>query len=131
MTNPFDYVNSISTNKKHMMRDTENDVLAEKDYKPWVVNKALSYFVDTLLFANDMNMYHELDHRPQYEYLLNGIRRGKRWSKWAESKKSDDLEAVIRTYNCNPNVAQGYLEMLTEDQLKQIKVTRDTGGIPK
>jgi hypothetical protein len=52
---PFDYVNSITISKKNMMRDTENDTLAEKDYNPWIVNKALSYFKDTALIANEIN----------------------------------------------------------------------------
>jgi hypothetical protein len=64
MTSPFDYVNSITTTKSNMMRDSENDVLSEKSYEPWIVNKALSYFPDTILHSNLMNQYHHLDKRP-------------------------------------------------------------------
>lgn len=128
MTNPFDYVNSITLGKNNMMRDTENDVLAEKEYNPWIVNKALSYFPDTVLMANDMNMYHDLDKRPQYEYLLNMIRRNKRWAKWVKDEGSEDLDLVIKAYNCNPTVAREYLKLLTREQLDAIRASMAIGG---
>lgn len=128
MTNPFDYVNSITLGKNNMMRDTENDVLAEKEYNPWIVNKALSYFPDTVLMANDMNMYHGLDKRPQYEYLLNMIRRNKRWAKWVKDEGSEDLDLVIKAYNCNPTVAREYLKLLTKEQLDAIRASMAVGG---
>lgn len=128
MTNPFDYVNSITLGKNNMMRDTENDVLAEKEYNPWIVNKALSYFPDTVLMANDMNMYHGLDKRPQYEYLLNMIRRNKRWAKWVKDEGSEDLDLVIKAYNCNPTVAREYLKLLTREQLDAIRASMAIGG---
>ena len=131
MTNPFDYVNSITLGKNNMMRDTENDTLAEKEYKPWVVNKALSYFVDTILVANDMNIHHSLDKRPQYEYFINVIRRNKRWAKWVKDVESDDLDLVVKAYNCNPTVGREYLKLLTKDQLDHIRSTMVQGGTPK
>ena len=131
MTNPFDYVNSIILGKNNMMRDTENDTLAEKVYKPWVVNKALSYFVDTILVANDMNIYHGLDKRPQYEYFINVIRRNKRWAKWVKDVESDDLDLVVKAYNCNPTVGREYLKLLTKSQLDHIRSTMVQGGTPK
>ena len=64
MSNPFDYVNSINSSKKpNLMRDSENDALAEKGYNAYLVNKALSCFPDTLLHANLMNQYHQLENR--------------------------------------------------------------------
>lgn len=128
MTSPFDYVNSISTNKTNMMRETENDTLAEKDYNPWIVNKALSYFPDTILLANDMNINHTLDKRPQYEYLLNATRQGKRWAKWVKEDKSGDVNTVMLAYNCSSTVAREYLTILTKAQLDQIRQSLQTGG---
>jgi len=128
MTSPFDYVNSITLGKNNMMRDTENDALAEKEYNPWVVNKALSYFVDTVLIANDMNMYHSTDKRAQYEYLLNITRRGKRWAKWVKEDNTDNIELVMKAYTCNATLAREYLKILTSDQLNQIKASMAIGG---
>lgn len=128
MTSPFDYVNSINVNKTNMMRDTENDVLAEKEYNPWIVNKALSYFPDTVLIANDTNMYHGLNNRAQYEYLLNMVRRGKRFSKWVKDTESDDIELIRKAYTCNSRVAREYLMLLTKPQLDAIRASMAIGG---
>ena len=127
-TDPFAYSNSITVNKNNMMRDTENDSLAEKEYNSWMVNKALSYYPDTILLANDMNLNYHLDKRPQYEYLLNAVRRGKRWAKWVKETKSDDLEVIMKVYNCNRSVARSYLDLLSKEQLKELHKTQETGG---
>jgi hypothetical protein len=118
--NPFDYVNSISSNKKNMMRETENDELAEKGYTPFLCNKALSYHTDTILYANEMNMNTILDHKLQYEYLLHSIRKGRRFSKW--TKKLDDKEAraVSRYFNIGLKQASEYLTILDRKTIEQI-----------
>lgn len=128
MANPFDYVNSINISKKNMMRDSENDTLSEKDYNPWVVNKALSYFPDTILHANLMNHHHDLPKRPQYEFLLNSIRPKKRWAKWVKDDGDEDLDLVCAFYQCNKNVAREYLSLLSVDMLNMIKKEQETGG---
>lgn len=131
MANPFDYVNSITQNKKNLMRDSENDTLAEKGYNAWVVNNALSYHVDTILHANLMNQYHDLDNRPQYEFLLNSIRPKKRYAKWVKNAGDKDLEMVCEYYKCNPTIGKDYLSLLSSEQLNMIREQQETGGIQK
>jgi hypothetical protein len=111
-----------------MMRDTENDELAEKQYNPWIVNKALSYFPDTVLIANEVNMYHGLDNRPQYEYLINMIRPNKRWAKWVKDVSDEDLDAVCSYYNVNRIIGREYLSLLNNDQIRTIKKEQEQGG---
>lgn len=131
MTSPFDYVNSVTHNKKNMMRDTENDELAEKDYNPWIVNKALSYFPDTVLIANEVNMYHGLGKRAQYEYLINMIRPNKRWAKWVKDVNDEDLDSVCAYYNVNRIIGREYLSLLSKEQIQIIKKDQDKGGNKK
>lgn len=130
MPNPFDYVNSINSSKKtNLMRDSENDTLAEKGYNAWVVNKAMSYFPDTILHANLMNQYHHLDNRPQYEFLLNSVRPKKRFAKWVKEVGDEDLEIVCAYYECNRNVGRDYLSLLSHEQIDIMKQQLETGGI--
>jgi len=128
MTSPFDYVNSITHKKNNMMRESENDTLAEKDYNPWIVNKALSYFPDTVLHANLLNMYHHLENRPQYEFLLNSVRSKKRFSKWAKTDEDSDIDVICEYYKCNKLVAREYLNLLTVENLQYIKEKCSKGG---
>ena len=131
MTSPFDYVNSITQSKKNMMRDTENDELAEKDYNPWIVNKALSYFADTVLIANEMNVRHSLDKRPQYEYLINMVRPNKRWAKWVKDEPYEELDIVCTYYNVNHVVGREYLSLLSKEQIQIMKKEQEKGGTKK
>ena len=64
---PSDYVNDINFKKKNLMRDSDNDKLAESGYIPYITNKSLSYFPDTLFLSNDMNVHHHIAKLLQYE----------------------------------------------------------------
>lgn len=77
---PFDYLNAINTTKKDIMVDD----VAEKAYASFMVNRGLSYFPDTILFANEMNVNHHIDHRLQFDFFINIIKKKKRFSKWAK-----------------------------------------------
>lgn len=125
MANPFDYITSISQTKKDMMEDEQG----EKDYSAWMVNRGLSYFPDTILYANEMNQMAHLGNKLQYTYLINTIRPRKRFSKWVKKKEDSDLDAVMRCYGYNIDKAKSALSILSPDQVKKIKEKLDEGGL--
>ena len=118
---PFDFVTSINTSKKNLMKGTANDDLAEKTYSPWLTNKSLSYFSDTIHLANMMNCRHYLDHKLQYYFLINIVRPSKRFSKWVKKQKDEDLEAVAEYYGYSIEKAKSALQILNPEELKIIK----------
>lgn len=118
---PFDFINSINFTKKNIMTNTENDELAESTYVPYITNRTLSYFTDTLLYANEMNRYSTLDNRLQYEFLLNSIRPKKRFAKWSKPEQNDDLDIVSEFYNYSLPKARQALSLLNENQLRVIR----------
>lgn len=125
---PFDFVNSInSPSKKDLMTDSENDELAESSYVPYIVNKTLSYFPETILYANEMNRA-VVDNKLQYHYLLNSIRPAKRFAKWAKSEMTEDVEAVMQYYGYSADKARQALKILTTDDLHYIKQKLERGG---
>ena len=125
---PFDFVNSINHKKNNMMRDTENDELAESSYVPFLTNRSLSYFPDTLFYANQMNILHTTDNKLQYEYLLNSIRPKRRFAKWVKPEDNDDLEMVKMYYGYSNKKAQQVLSILSSAQKEEIR-TKLTRGI--
>lgn len=125
---PFDYVNAINSTKKDLMTNTEDDVQAEKDYVPFVVNRSLSYFPDTILYANEINRRGSVDKKLQFHYLLNSIRPGKRFSKWAKKEDSVDIQYIMQYYNYSIDKAKQVLPLLSEQQLSIIKRIL-TGGV--
>jgi hypothetical protein len=123
--NPFDFVNSINQSKKDLMLDPE---VSETDYVPFVVNRTVSYFPETILYANEINRYQFLDNKLQYHYLLNTIRPGKRFAKWVKREDVEDLDAVKQYYGYSTEKAQQALSVLTVDNLHYIKQKLQRGG---
>jgi hypothetical protein len=119
--NPFDFVNSISYNKKNLMRNTENDEVSEKEYSAYLINKALSYYTDTLLYANEMNMYPDLEGKLQYEYLLFSIRAQKRFTKWSKSNISQETLAISKYFQVSLKKAEEYRKILSNEKKQEIQ----------
>ena len=123
--NPFDFVNSInSSDKKDLIREGQS---LEEDYVPFVVNKALSYFPETILYSNQINLFPHTEKMLQYHYLLNTVRPGKRFAKWAKRENVEDVEAVKEYYGYNIEKAQQALAILTVDNLNYIKQKLQSG----
>ena len=122
--NPFDYVNAINFKKQDIMVDD----VAEKGYAPYMVNRSLSYFNDTVLMANEMNVNHHLDNRLQFDFLLNIVRKKKRFSKWAKPETVSDVEVVKEYYGYSNEKAKSALSLLTTEQIDELKKKVFKGG---
>lgn len=118
---PFDFINAINQSKKDLIRDSENPDMAEKLYKPFVVNKGLSYFVDTIMYANEMNKANQIDNLLQNDYYLNTIRPARRFSKWHKKSEDSDIECVQDYFKCGYVRAQEIVKVLTGEQLDLIR----------
>ena len=122
--NHFDYLNSINLTKKDIMIDDD----CEKSYNSFMVNRGLSYFQDTIIIANEMNRHHQLDSKLQYQFLINMIRKRKRFSKWAKAQKESDIDAVKEYYGYSNEKARQALTLLSPDQITIIKNKVSKGG---
>lgn len=116
--NLSEVLNSINHNKEDIFESLPE--VTQKEYVSFVVNKSLSYFPDTLIQANNMNMRPGADPRMQYHYLKNSIRKKKRFSKWVKKVDSDALEIVKKHYNYSDQKAEEALRILTEDQIQYL-----------
>jgi hypothetical protein len=122
--NPFEYMNAINLTKKDLIIDD----ITEKSYSPYMVNRSLSYFSDTVALANVMNRYHQLDKKLQFSFLLNIVRKRKRFSKWDKQVFSDDLEVVKEYYGYSNEKAKSALSLLTPDQIIELRKRTYKGG---
>lgn len=122
--NPFEYVNSINMTKKDIMIDD----LSEKAYAPFMINRSLSYFNDTVLMANEMNIKHHLDAKLQYQFLINIVRKRKRFSKWIKPELDNEIEMVKEYYGYSNAKAHQVLPLLSKSQLAILKEKVNKGG---
>ena len=119
--NPFEIIKSISSTKKDILEN-------EKDYNAFMVNRGLSYFPDTVLYANEMNKFHHLDNRLQYSFLINIVRKRNRFSKWNKSIESENINAIKRYYGYSNEKARDVLPLLSNENLNIIKGKIFHGG---
>ena len=122
--NPFEYANAINYTKKDIMIDD----IAEKSYNPFMINRQLSYFPDTVLAANEMNRNHHLDNRLQFDFFINIIRKRKRFSKWYKPETISDLDAVKKYYGYSNEKARQVLTLLSPEHINELKRKVTTGG---
>ena len=122
--NPFDYLKAINETKKDIMVDD----IAESEYNPFIINRGLSFFKDTILYANEMNRYHHLDNRVQFDFFINIIRKKKRWSKWIKSSDIDNLELIKEYYGYSNEKAKSALSLMSNEQIEQLKQRIYKGG---
>lgn len=121
MSSPFDYIGSISQSKKDIMDD-------ESDYSAFMVNRGLSYFPDTIHYANAMNEHWEIDARLQYDFLRHAIRPRKRFSKWFKASQDADVDMLMRYYSISRAKALDALQILTKEQLVELRKKTTVGG---
>lgn len=122
---PFDFVNAVSKTKKDLISD---DPATEKQYVPFVVNRSLSLFVDCVLYANQLNIYPTLDHKLQFDYLLNTLRPRTRFQKWPKTISDQDVALVEQYYKYSRQKAKVAVRLLTRDQLDIIRTKVKQGG---
>ena len=110
-----DIVPSILQTKKPILED-------EKDYNPFMVNRALSYHMDCIMYANQMNVNFGLDKKPQYDYLINIVRAKKRnFAKWEKPIQEDNLQSIKLFFGYSDAKAAEALKVLTDEQIDIIK----------
>lgn len=122
---PFDFLNSINETKQDLFVDPT----VEKDYNAFIVNKGLSYFPDTILFANEMNKYRDAPKKWQYDFLRNAIPKKRRFSKWHKKDAPTDLiQLICKHYKYSEQKAYEILDLLSPEQIDSIRKQYDVGG---
>jgi hypothetical protein len=125
--NPFEYLNSINYTKQDIMHDD----IAEKSYNAFMTNRTLSYFQDTIFFANEMNRHHHLDKKLQFHFLINIVRKRKRFSKWDKPELVSDIDVVKEYYGYSNEKARQALTLLSPSQIEEIRKKVSKGGRTK
>ena len=126
MTELKDYLYSINQSKKNILKD---DPEAERKYPSFIINKCLSSFTDSILFANEMNRNHHLDKKLQYDFFINSLKPRKRFTPWLRKQTLEELELVKQYYGYSHNKALEALNILTKEELDYIRKILNKGGM--
>jgi len=121
----FAIIDSLNHTKVHLF----NEGYPESVYKPFIVNKTLSNFSDTIMHANEMNRRYHIPVKYQYEYLFNCIRKRKRFAKWLKKEKDEELAPIMEYYGISYRKAKEYVKLLTKEQIQKIAKETQKGGV--
>ena len=121
-----DYLNAINHTKEPLM-DTEDEQW-ERKYPPYIVNKCVAPFQDTIMLVNEINQFHHLDKKLQFDFLINSLRPRKRSTPWVKAMKLENLEYVKEFYGYDNEKAKGALDILDDEQISAIKQKMNKGG---
>ena len=121
-----DYINAINYTKEPLL-DTEDEQWVKK-YPPYIVNKCIAPFPDSVMLVNEINQLHHLDKKLQFDFLINSLRPRKRYAPWMKAKKLKSLEYVKEFYGYNNEKAKAALDILNDQQISAIKERLNKGG---
>jgi len=123
--NPFDFLKAINDTKKDMFEDPQ----AHKDYNAFIINKGLSFFPDTILYANEMNQRAHAEKKWQFEFLKNSIYKKKRFSKWHKKDNIGEvIKLLIKHYNISERKAYEVHDLLSNEAMEELRLSYETGG---
>jgi len=136
---PFTFINSINDGRKgkHLLEDCKADQSLEasnpdsieKSYVPFVINRSLSYFKDTVIFANEMNIWHTLPNRMQYDFYRNMVTAKRRFSKWSKKANvSADIEIIQKEYGYSREKAEAVYPIFNKNEINKLYKKHDKGG---
>ena len=125
MTELKDWLNSINQTKKNLI---DEDSSLEKEYSPYIINRIFSGHLDAIMFSNEMNQYHFLPKKMQYDFLLNTLRSKKRFSPWLRKEEIKDIDCIKRYYGYSNEKAKQTLKILNKEQIDFIKSKFEIGG---
>ena len=117
----WDFLHSINISKENIMI-TEEDI---KLYVPFIVNRSLSYFQDTILICNEMNISPHLPKKAQYLFLLNMIRKKRRFSKWYKPTEDEKITIIKEYYGYSTARALEVADLLTQKDISKMKQLMD------
>ncbi|MBC8442611.1 MAG: DNA polymerase clamp loader subunit A [Proteobacteria bacterium] len=122
-----DYLKAINYTKEPLMNS--EDTYIEKQYLPFIVNRCLSFFPDTIIQTNEMNLHNTIDKKMQFDFLMGTIRKSKRFSPWIKEELPENIEIVKEYFGYNNKKAKEALDILSKEDIEKIKIKLSKGGI--
>lgn len=119
----FDFLNDIYVGKQDILTEANAGI-----YSPYVINMCLAGNIDTIMYAQQLNMLPNISKFQHFKYLLYSLPRKKRYSKMVRADKIADIEIVKEYYSCSTVKAKENLKLLTKENIEDMKKYLYKGG---
>lgn len=117
---PFTFVDAVGFSKKNVF-----DSVSQKNYVPFIINKAFSYHQDSIFYAEEMNLNGHLPSVMQHAFYLNILPPKRRFAKWAKGADKSDFNAVAQYFCVNMQKAEQMMDLLSANQIETIRTMVD------
>lgn len=115
-----------------ILEKKNSNAFDEKEYVPFVVNKALSFHKDCILIANELNMRMNIDKDMQFQFLFHMVKSRKRpFQQWIKKEENQNINIISEYYDISKAKAAEYLKILTDEDINEIKEETNKGGAIK
>lgn len=122
----FDFIDSVGNSKRDILSE---DPSYEKEYNPWMVNQGFSLSLDTIFYANEMNLNPQLSKRIQHDFYLYSLPKRKRFNRWPKKEvHPEEVICLSRYLNCSLREASRMYPLLDQEDIKNIKESTYQGG---
>jgi len=119
-----DYLNSINHDKKPLLDEEEN----VSKYLAFVVNKCMSYFNDTIFYANEMNCNPWIYKKCQFDFYRFGVRKKKRYSPWLRKEEDNNIAVIKEVFGYSETKAREVLNIISPQDMDKLKKSLEKGG---
>ena len=128
------FENSINSGKDRLIVDQQ-----DFKYEKWRTNTSLSNFLDTIMYANEVNLNSHITNQMHYDYLFYSIRKKKRFAtkkterdkqlEREQKQEAEDIALISEYYKYNTVKSKAALKVLTKPQLEIIRKRLEKGGV--
>ena len=122
--NPFDIIGKLNTSFVD-----EWSEIGDNQYTDFIIDRAMSYHLDTVMFANEVTLRHQMPRRWKYDFYRLAIQpKKKRFAKWSKPEENDDTQLIMDVYQVNRQRAGQILSLINKKDLEFIREKTYYGG---
>jgi len=78
--------------------------------------------------ANEMNRLCGIQKKMHYYFLLNSIRKRKRFSKWLKDEKPEDFDIIKKYFGYSDRKTREVVHLISTEDIESMKKEMFTGG---
>lgn len=115
---PFAFVKSISVSKVPF---TDEEI--EKYYNPYITTRTFANFMDTVLYANEINTIGvQVSKRQHFDFFFNVIKKRSRYTEniIKDEKRIAKIKTISEYFNYSTRKSEDVLALFSDDQIKEM-----------
>lgn len=110
--NVFKYASSINRGET---------IPVEEDYHKYLTQRSFSYHADSVIIANEVNKYPDIDNKLHYYFLKGMLRPAKRYSKWWKPVTHEKVSTISKFYDMPMKQAYDIETFFNDEEIEEME----------